>query len=217
MTKFNSFQGAECRVWKGRSRLCAHLARRFIWSRLLISNTSCGLICAYASWQVSMSHCVRGLPTLLQCSIRGLRVPGSNKTSLMGSSCWALRMWPNNLVLLFFHLVDSFVCEYLKRCSRVSMTFWFVHSLSTKVVGTRRIFLNVFICRASSRLCSACVSWMLSSPYNILDLMTASNTRSLQFTDVQACCPKGMQLFDCRLYNSNASYDFFVVIGGVGQ
>ena len=142
VTNFYSFQGAKCRVWKGRSRLCAHLARRFIWSRLLISNTSCGLICAYASWQVSMSHCVRGLPTLIQCSIRGLRVPGSNKTSLMGSSCWALRMWPNNLVLLFFHLVDSFVCEYLKRCSRVSMTFWFVHSLSTKVVGTRGFFLT---------------------------------------------------------------------------
>ena len=93
-----TLQGEKRRAWKGCSRLCAHLARRSIWSRLLISNTSCGLICAYASWQVSKNHCARGLPTLLQCSIRGLRVPGSNKTSLMGSSCEALKMWPNNLV-----------------------------------------------------------------------------------------------------------------------
>ena len=93
-----------------------------------------------------MSHCARGL--------RGLRVPGSNKNSLMGSSCGALKMSPNNLVLLFFHLVDSFVCEYLERCSSVSLTFWVVHSLCTGG-GHPLIFLNIFICRASSRLCSA--------------------------------------------------------------
>ena len=28
--KFNSFQGEKCRMWKGGSHLCAHLARRFI-------------------------------------------------------------------------------------------------------------------------------------------------------------------------------------------
>ena len=32
---------------------------------------------------------------------------------------------------------------------------------------------------------------MLSSPYSILDLMTVSNTRSLQLTDVQACVQRG--------------------------
>ena len=82
-------------VLKGGARLWARATRFSICCWLAMSIGRCGLVSAYASWQVSSSQLARGLPTRQVCSIRHVKVPDSKRTSLIGSRGGARRMCPN--------------------------------------------------------------------------------------------------------------------------